>query len=117
MPWKEATVSEKREEFVCLASQAGSHVSALCRQFGIRRKTGYKWRGRTEGAAQESLQDRSRRPLSSPQRTPTVLEEAVLSIRQAHPAWGGRKMAHVLGRDRQLQIAPSTVPTSCTVMG
>jgi transposase InsO family protein len=37
------------------------------------------------------------------------VEEVVLSVRQAHPAWGGRKITHVLDRDKQLRVAPSTV--------
>ena len=57
----------------------------------------------------EALRDRSRRPLSSPRRSPAALEEAVLSIRHAHPAWGGRKIAHVLDRDQDRHVAPSTV--------
>jgi hypothetical protein len=57
----------------------------------------------------EALQDRSRRPLHSPRRGTAALEEAFVSIRRAHPGWGERKIAHVLARDRQLEIAPSTV--------
>ena len=84
-------------------------MSALCRRFGVSRKTGYKWCRRYDGESVESLRDRSRRPLSSPHRSLAAVEEAVLSVRQAHPAWGGRKIAHVLDRDRQVRIAPSTV--------
>ena len=32
-----------RLEFVMLARQPGANVAALCRRFGISRKTGYKW--------------------------------------------------------------------------
>jgi transposase InsO family protein len=109
MPWKEVTVVEKRAEFVLLASKEGSNMSALCQRFGISRKTGYKWLNRHIEGGMETLQDRSRRPAHSPRRTPAAAEEAVLSVRQAHPAWGGRKIAHVLDRDRQLRLAPSTV--------
>jgi transposase len=109
MPWKEVTVMEKRAEFVSLASKEGSNMSALCQHFGISRKTGYKWLKRYAEGTAEALRDRSRRPAYSPQRSPAAVEEAVRSVRQAHPAWGGRKIAHVLDRDRQLQVAPSTV--------
>jgi transposase InsO family protein len=37
------------------------------------------------------------------------LEEAVLAVRDVHPAWGGRKIARVLERDRKIVVAPSTV--------
>jgi transposase InsO family protein len=109
MPWKEVTVVEKRAEFVLLESKERSNMSALCQRFGIRRKTGYQWLDRHVEGERETLQDRSRRPAHSPRRASAAVEEAVLSVRQAHPAWGRRKIAHVLDRDRQPWIAPSTV--------
>ena len=118
MPWKDQTVLDQRLEFVTLAATAELPVSELCRRFGISRNTGYKWLARAAATPPEAgpaqvlagrLGDRSRRPLHSPWQTGTALETAVLEVRRAHPAWGGRKIAHVLARDRALQIAPSTV--------
>ena len=43
MPWEMRTVEEQREHFVELASRGGKSMSALCREFGVSRKTGYKW--------------------------------------------------------------------------
>ncbi len=103
MSWSEVTVRDQREEFVGLARQADANISALCRRFGISRKTGYKWLGRAQ------LDEGSRRPKHSPTRTDTSLEHKVLELRRAHPAWGGRKIAHVLLRDEGVQLAPSTV--------
>jgi transposase InsO family protein len=37
------------------------------------------------------------------------VEQAVLALRAAHPAWGGRKIARVLAREQGIAIAPSTV--------
>ena len=103
MAWSEVTVREQREEFVRLASQAEANVSEICRRYGISRKTGYKWLSR------EQFDDRSRRPLSSPARTPAELEARVIAVRSRHPAWGGRKIAHVLARDEGVQLAASTI--------
>ena len=102
MPWSQITVKEQREEFVQLAKQPHANVSELCRRFGISRKTGYKWLGR------QDLDDRSRRPKSSPNRTPAQQEAKVLALRAADPAWGGRKIAHLLERDHGIEMAPST---------
>jgi transposase InsO family protein len=109
MPWKERSVFEQRREFVVLASYEGSNLSRLCKRYGISRKTGYKWLLRASGGGEEALQNRSRRPRHSPRRSAPALEAAVLELRERHPAWGGRKIAHVLARDRQLLVAPSTV--------
>lgn len=103
MPWSPVTVQDQREEFVRLARQPDANVSELCRRYRISRKTGYKWLRREEWG------DRSRRPHRSPARTAPDLEAQVLTLRRAHPAWGGRKIAHVLQRDHAEQVAPSTV--------
>ena len=102
MPWREASVEEQREEFVHLATKPDANISELCRRCGISRKTGYKWLGR------EDLKDRSRRPHTSPARMPAELESRVRALRAEHPAWGARKIAHVLQRDEGVQMAPST---------
>jgi transposase InsO family protein len=95
-------VKHQREEFVGLASQPDANVSELCRRFEISRKTGYKWLQRTD------LDDRSRRPQCSPSKMPDDREALVVALRAKHPAWGGRKLAHVLERDHGVQMAPST---------
>ena len=82
---------DQRQEFVSLALQEGANVRRLCKQFGISRPTAYKWleeRYRQD----ESLTNRSRGPLRSPNQTSSVIEQAVLSVRDQHPAWGGRKL-------------------------
>jgi transposase InsO family protein len=109
MPWSERSIMDHRAEFVMLARAEGASLSLLCRRFGISRPTGYKWLAR---AQQESgLADRSRRPHSSPQRSSSEVESAVLSVRREHPVWGGRKIARAL-RDCGLPSpAPSTVTT------
>jgi transposase InsO family protein len=110
MAWKEMSVVEQRLEFVVLASTGKASMAELCRRFGISRKTGYKWLGRYDpGDGQASLADAPRRPHTSPLRSPERLEEQVLRVRQAHPAWGGRKIAYVLRRDQGVPVAPSTV--------
>ena len=42
MPWKEKTVMKQRKEFIEQAAEC-SNFSELCREYGISRKTGYKW--------------------------------------------------------------------------
>ena len=107
MPWGSAL--ERREEFVRLASEAGANVSELCRRFGVSRSNGNKWldRHKLEGSA--GLQERSRRPRSSPGRTALELEARVLAIRVEHPVWGGRKIRRVLQREGLTPPAASTI--------
>jgi transposase InsO family protein len=108
MPWQEVSVMDQRLEFVRLAQQEGANRTELCRRFGISRQVGYKWLGRF-AAGTGALKDRSRRPHTSPQRTTTEIEARVLAVRDAHPAWGGRKIMHYLKRAGHEVPAASTV--------
>jgi transposase InsO family protein len=108
MGWREVSVAEQRREFVMLASLAGANISMLCEQFGISRQTGHVWLRRF-AAGEWEFEDRSRRPLHSPSRLAGDLEAKILSVRDAHPAWGARKIAAVLGREGITPPAASTV--------
>lgn len=106
MPWPQVTLMSLRKEFVTLALAEGVNMSCLCRGFGISRKTGYKWLGRYLSEGAPGLGDRSRRPRASPRTTPPLVEEAVLRLREAHPAWGGRKLrARLLAQGRAAPAA------------
>src|SRR5688572_17632348 len=109
MGFEDRSAMSQKLEFVHLALVEGANVSGLCRRFGIGRTNGYKLleRYRLEGEA--GLTERSRRPKSSPSRSTAEVEAAVLAVRAAHPAWGGRKIARVVGRSGAGQPAASTV--------
>lgn len=108
MVWREVSVSDQRREFVLLASLEGANVSALCAAFGISRQTGYLWLRRFAAGTNE-FGDRSRRPLHSPRRLAEAVEARVLAVRDAHPAWGARKIVAVLRREGMEPPAASTV--------
>lgn len=98
MPWHEVSVMDQRREFVRLAMLEDVNRRELCRRFGISPDVGYKWLARHQNGDAE-LADRSRRPNASPRRSAAETETQVLAIRDAHPAWGARKIAHCLRRD------------------
>jgi transposase InsO family protein len=109
MPWQERTIVEQRREFVALARQGTVPFGEACRRAGISRKTGCKWcRRATDGA--DAWADRSRRPRTSPARTPAAVEERAVALRSAHPTWGGRKIHGRLTQQGVAEVpAPSTV--------
>ena len=101
MPWKVQSPMSIRQEFIVFATQADANVAALCRRYGVSRKTAYKWLARsraagTGSAAAAALADRSRRPKSSPTRTRDDVEQLVVALRRQHPAWGARKLTRRL---------------------
>jgi putative transposase len=58
VPWKETCVMDERLKFVGEYLKQERSVSALCRQFGISRKTGYKLIGRYADEGAGGLFDR-----------------------------------------------------------
>src|SRR5574341_651096 len=110
MPWKEATPMSERKAFVGEALKAETSLSALCQEFGVSRKTGYKWLKRYCDEGLSGLEDRSRRPQHSPTQTPPEVEQVIVEARQAHPTWGSRKLKRWLENRGYRSIpAPSTV--------
>jgi transposase InsO family protein len=99
---------DQRREFVSLAMQEGMNRRELCRRFGISPDIGYKWIARWTAGDRE-LKDRSRRPHTSCKRSDAVREGQVLAVRDAHPAWGARKIARCLEREGITPPALSTV--------
>jgi transposase InsO family protein len=99
MPWLETDVREQRMQFIVEATRPDANVSAVCRGFGISRKTGYRWLNRYEAA--ESLtgvQERSRRPLRSPQRLPDAHIARIEAVRRQY-GWAGRKLQVLLAAE------------------
>jgi putative transposase len=91
MPWEKSEPMDQRVEF-CVKAVQGGNFRALCREYGIRAKTGYKWKERLLGDGINGLDEESRRPLSHPE---SLLEEELCEMirpKYAHPMWGPRKI-------------------------
>jgi transposase InsO family protein len=112
MPWKEVTAMSERELFVEQARQERVNLSALCREFGISRTTGYKWLERYSEAGVEGLQEQSRRPLHSPNQTSVEVETAILKVRSHHPSWGGVKILAYLERNGWCDLPSASTVTA-----
>jgi transposase InsO family protein len=109
MPWKEVSVVRLRREFVELF-ESSQNMTQVCRNFGISRKTGYKWLERFKRDGENGLGDLARRPVRSPDRTSRKMEEAIFEVRKKHPKWGGRKIRRVLQARGVVDVpAPSTI--------
>ena len=101
MPWESRTVEDQRKEFA-QAAECCNNFSALCREFGITRHTGYKWVERYD--AGQPLTDRSRRPHTSPSKTPEEVELLILAVRSENPGWGAKTIRDVLLKEGHRNI-------------
>lgn len=93
MPWKDKTVEDLRKEFA-EAAENSRNFSAICREYGITRATGYKWLNRYKN--EESLSDRSRRPNVIANKTPEETERKIIDYRKNHEKHGAKKIKAVL---------------------
>jgi putative transposase len=107
MPWKTTTMNEQRRAFVRRAIAEGANLSALCREFGITRKTGRLWRDRGRSEGTQALVDRSRRPLHSPHRLQEEEVCRLVLLKSAWPQWGPKKISQLFRESagRSLSIA------------
>lgn len=88
----------------------GGNAALTCRHFAIARATLYRWLARFDPTDLSSLEDRSRAPVRRREpTTPTSTIDAVLRVRDGHPAWSKYKISVVLARDCGIEVSASTV--------
>jgi putative transposase len=107
MPWKEMSPMELRLRFVADALEGLYEMSELAAQYGISRKTAYKWLRRFGERGAEGLVERSHAAAVVANRTPREVEECVVAVRRQHPTWGPRKLLDCLQRGEAGMEMPS----------
>jgi transposase InsO family protein len=109
VPWKSSTPVDLRVEFMNRVMR-GEAVAQLCREYGISRKTGDKFKQRFLHLGQVGLVDQSRAPKVIPHRTPPELVALIVAERRRHPTWGPKKVKQTLeDRLKRVLPAPSTI--------
>src|SRR5665647_3305644 len=94
MSWKETNVEEQRMLFIAEWLQHDASISALCREFGISRKTGYHLVARYAQAGLTGLRDHSRAPLAHPNAVSPEMEQRSLQARASGPAGPATPLGH-----------------------
>ena len=89
---------DERMRFVLACLDEEDSMAALCRRFGVSRRTGYKWLARYGDCGTPGLADRGRASHTHPNRVAAEVESRVLAMRAAHPTWGARKLLAALAR-------------------
>jgi transposase InsO family protein len=101
MTWKETHVMDERMMFIGEWLKGEVPLAALCRGYGVSRKTGYKVVGRYLAAGPEGLKDRSRAPHHHPHAIDGEREAALVGVRGRHPSWGAKKLKAWLEREHR----------------
>jgi transposase InsO family protein len=96
VPWKETCSMDERVKFIAAVNDFDGSFRALCRQFGIAPRTGYKWVARYEEFGPAGLEDRAPIPRRFPHATHPDVLARVIDLRKEHPSWGPKKLRAVL---------------------
>jgi len=107
MPWKKSGPMEQRTEFALRAMQT-LNFRALCQQYGINTKTGYKWRERFWRKGLAGMEEESRRPKSHSKQLPEEEVCEIVRLKLAHMAWGPRKIRELYLRGHGEVASEST---------
>jgi transposase InsO family protein len=115
MPWQEVVPVDLRIALARAYASGQMTMTELCAQYGVSRKTGYKWVARYDAHGRAGLADRSRRPHHSPRATDARVVELLCAARRHHPTWSARKLIAVLRRQYPRLPWP-TRSTGCAVL-
>ena len=96
-----------RQNFVLRALTGDTNISELCREFGVSRKTGYKWLKRFKAKGVAGLVDKSRRPHSNRLAVSAEVVTAIVALKHKHPRWGAKKIWVLLVRRIEGEALPS----------
>jgi putative transposase len=111
MPWQEVCPMQERMRFITAVLAEDDSMAALCEEFGVSRKTGYKWLSRYQERGPAGLEEVSHAPHRVPWAITQAHADAIVSARRSHPSWGPKKLRAILRRHtpEQRWPAPSTI--------
>src|SRR5262245_48327855 len=97
--------------FIVALRDTEASFTEICAQFGISRKTGYKWLARYEQQGPAALHDERAGPRRPAHTTPDEVIAVLLDARKDHPRWGPRKLRAWLRAHAPTRAlpAPSTI--------
>jgi len=87
----------QRTEFVLRALKT-DNFRALCQEYEISTKTGYKWRERFVEQGLRGMGELSRRPKSSPRGLEEAVVCEIIRLKELHRHWGPRKIRNIYER-------------------
>jgi transposase len=97
MPWQTKTKMNQRMELV-MQAQRTENFRALCHEYGISPKVGYKWSRRFVQNGLGGLNEESRRPKTSPKGLSEEVVCQIVLFRERHPHWGAKKIHELYQR-------------------
>ena len=77
----------------------GDPIEVICQEMGCAKSWLYKWKNRYQATDPAWAQERSRRPATTPAKTPEAIEAAIVALRQALSPDGSETVSARVIRD------------------
>ena len=106
---------DQKTQFIADYLRRTLSITELCELYSVSRKTGYKWIERYLTSGPSGLEDRSRKPCSSPNQTPQYIVDAFIELRCRHPSWGAKKLLSILQKRHPSWALPGR-STVCDIL-
>src|SRR5919201_6837088 len=74
---------ESRRQLAVKRYLDGDAIERICQEMGCAKSWLYKWKNRYQAAEPTWSQERSRRPATTPAKTPEAIEAEIVALRQA----------------------------------
>ena len=115
MPWSETTPMDQKTQFIADHLRGLFSFSELCAHYAVSRETGYRLVRRYVEEGPAGLEERSRRPHTSPNQTQKVMVDALIELRRRHPTWGAKKLLVLLAKRHKSWALPAR-GTVCEIL-
>ena len=113
-PWAPAALQQRRHEAI-ERYLAGEPIEVICQEMGCAKSWLYKWKNRYEVTEPHWLQERSRRPRTSPTKTPAALEAEIVRLHQALSRNDSGTVSADVIRDHLRQHGGESLPSRRTI--
>jgi hypothetical protein len=94
---------------------AGEPIEGICREMGCSKSWLYKWKNRYQVTEPDWVEERSRRPQTTPTKTPEVLEAEIVRLGQTLLPHGSGPVSVDGIRDHLRQHGSESIPSRRTI--
>jgi len=106
---------EQRRQLAVERYLAGDPIAVICQELGCAKSWLYKWKQRYQAAEPTWSQERSRRPKTTPARTPEAIEAEITRLRQTLSPDGSEPVSARVIRDHLCQHPIAAIPSLRTI--
>jgi transposase-like protein len=94
---------------------AGDPIAVICQEMGCSKSWLYKWKKRYQVTEPNWVQEHSRRPETTPTKTPEALEAEIVGLRQTLSPDGSQPVSTEVIRDHLRQHGGDSIPSRLTI--